>query len=537
MQQHNLLQGSAEWHAFRRQHYTASDAPSMLGISPHKTRAELLREKATGIAPEVTPAQQRGFDLGHELEAAARPVAEAIVGEELYPVVGSAGKLAASFDGLTMLGDTAFEHKTLNQSLRYEWDEARGDHLPEHYRAQMEQQLLVSGAERALFMASERAADGTLISKHCWYASDPAMRERITAGWAQFERDLQNWQPEAAPATVQAAPVPSLPAVVVQVRGSPTVSGNLSAFGDALRAFIARIPARPETDQEFAAADAACKTLKKAEDALEQAESSALAQISDVEAMRRAVADLRSLARSTRLATEKLVKAEKEARKTARVMQARQQFAQRVQELQGQVQGICLRVSEPDWAGAIKGLSSLASIDEKLTAALLAGQAEAEAAARRVAENLKQLDAVPEYALLFADRAELVHKDAETLALIIAQRIEAYRRQQEQQAARQAQEAAAQAAAAAASPAQPEPTPAPQPAQQPAACPDEPPSLKLGEINQRLAPLSVTAEGLRQFGFEPAGKDRRAVLYHACQWPAMCSAIVRHVQAAVSVTA
>ena len=54
MQQHNLIQGSAEWHAFRRQHYTASDAPAMLGISPYKTRAELLREKATGITPEIT---------------------------------------------------------------------------------------------------------------------------------------------------------------------------------------------------------------------------------------------------------------------------------------------------------------------------------------------------------------------------------------------------------------------------------------------------------------------------------------------------
>lgn len=42
----------------------------------------------------------------------------------------------------------------------------------------------------------------------------------------------------------------------------------------------------------------------------------------------------------------------------------------------------------------------------------------------------------------------------------------------------------------------------------------------------------MTAEGLRQLGFEPAGKDHRTVLYHARQWPAMCAAIVRHVQAA-----
>ena len=73
-------------------------------------------------------------------------------------------------------------------------------------------------------------------------------------------------------------------------------------------------------------------------------------------------------------------------------------------------------------------------------------------------------------------------------------------------------------------------------AEPPAAQPETPPTLRLGEINQRIAPLSITAEGMAQLGFEPAGKDRRAVLYHACQWPAMCAAIVLHVQAASGLT-
>jgi predicted phage-related endonuclease len=112
MQTHDLVQGSDAWHAHRLQHWNASDAPAMMGCSPHKTRTQLLQELQSGITADVDPATQRRFDDGHRFEALARPLAEAILGEDLYPVTGSLGKLSASFDGLTMAEDTAFEHKT-----------------------------------------------------------------------------------------------------------------------------------------------------------------------------------------------------------------------------------------------------------------------------------------------------------------------------------------------------------------------------------------------------------------------------------------
>ena len=103
MKTHNLTQGSPEWLAYRATHFNASDAPAMLGCSPHKTRTELMHEMHTGLTPEVDAATQRIFDDGHRFEALARPLAEAIIGEELYPVVGSLGKLSASFDFLSCL--------------------------------------------------------------------------------------------------------------------------------------------------------------------------------------------------------------------------------------------------------------------------------------------------------------------------------------------------------------------------------------------------------------------------------------------------
>ena len=578
----DLQQGTRAWVEHRATALNASDAPVMLGVSPYSTRQELIHERATGIVnAEIDPATAKRFADGHRFEALARPLAEQIVGEELFPVVGKSGKYSASFDGLTLLEDTAFEHKLLGQRLRDAMVEGcTGADLPLDYQVQMEHQLMVSGAERVLFMASKWDDGGNLIEeRHCWYAPNPELRARIIAGWEQFEADVAAYVPEDRPAPVTAAPVESLPAVVVQVQGALTVAGNLPAFGQALRSFIERIPLKPATDQQFADAEAACKALKKAEDALTQAEDGALAQISDVELMRRTVSDLKDLARRTRLATEKLVKAEKDARRTEKVMAARAEFDKHVARLQTDIKGVRLIVPMPDFGGAIKGLSSLASIDDKLTAALISGKAEANALAGRIANNLKTIDSVPQYAHLFTDRQDLATKDYEVLELLMQKRVDAEQarieaereriRQEEErkaqaaaeqaaeaerqriraeeqakakaeaQAAReaQAQQAIQQAAEPAAAPAAQReqldadprfaavvagapaaPAPAPWDA-------DEAATLKLGDVNARLTPIQVTADGLRELGIEPAGRDKRAVLYSESQFVAICEAI------------
>ena len=54
---------------------------------------------------------------------------------------------------------------------------------------------------------------------------------------------------------------------------------------------------------------------------------------------------------------------------------------------------------------------------------------------------------------------------------------------------------------------------------------DEAPTLKLGDVNARLTPIQVTADGLRELGIEPAGRDKRAVLYSESQFTVICEAI------------
>jgi putative phage-type endonuclease len=155
MKTHNLTQGSPEWLAYRSTHFNASDAPAMLCVSPYKTRTELLHELHTGLSPEIDAATQRRFDAGHAAEAAARPLAESEIGEDLYQIVGSLEidglPLSASFDGLTMAEDIVWEHKLMNVNLA----ESLADGvIPDSYHPQLEQQLMVSGAGKALFMAT-----------------------------------------------------------------------------------------------------------------------------------------------------------------------------------------------------------------------------------------------------------------------------------------------------------------------------------------------------------------------------------------------
>ena len=560
MQIVNLPQGSPEWLAHRAKHLNASDAPAMMGCSPYKTRSQLLKEIATGLSADVDAATQRRFDDGHRFEALARPLAEKIVGEELYPCVGALGRYSASFDGLTMDESIAFEHKTLNNTLRScMLPHATGLDLPLVYRVQMEHQLMVSGADRVLFMATRWAEDCTLLEeRHAWYFADPDLRQALVDGWEQLEKDVASYVPASAGEPAKAEAVESLPAVSVRLDGALSVAGNLPTFAEALKAFIAKIPAKPATDSDFATVDAACKALKKAEEALDAAEQNALASITDVEAMRRAVADCRKLARDTRLASEKLVERRKAEMKEQAVMAARRALQEHVDALSEELAPIRLQLPSVDFALAIKGLRSIASMQDALDNELASGKIAADAQARLIRANRSAMEA-SEASHLFPDFAAVCTKPADDFSNLVTsrkaaeqQRVELEReRIRAEEAARLEREAAEKAKAEAAANASADTdetvsdtaammkaTPISgwgiQPigmATRPAGCVrqveaqemDEAPTLKLGEINARLG-YTVTAEFLAMQGFL-AVQERNAKLYRESDFESICEAI------------
>lgn len=561
-----LTQGSELWHAHRATSRNASDASAMMGCSPYKTRAQLLKERATGITPEVNARTQARFDRGHEIEALARPIAEDMVGEPLSPVIGTTddGYLSASFDGLTFGGELVFECKSWNEKKAAD---VRNGIVPAADYWQCVQQLIVSGAEEVLYMVTDGTPENTVTTR---MTLDEADAEVLLAGWRQFDSDLAAWTPADEPAApVVAAPIEALPAVVVQVQGALTVAGNLPAFGEALRGFIERIPTKPATDQEFADAEAACKALKKAEDALTQAEESALAQVGDVEVMRRTVSDLKNLARTTRLATEKLVTAEKEARKLALVQEAQAAMIEHIlglnRELASHGAGSLPPPAPGSFAPCIKGLKSLESMTDKLRAELMTRKAEADTTARRLRENRQTLRREDgDWIFLFADFTQVGTKAAEDFAALAHLRIsqhqqaeaarieaEAKARAEREAAAkleedrrriRAEEQAKAQAEAEAQAARESLERQAKQQAQELVHIARELDAekhqtehaktgerLTLGQINAMLAPISINAAGLAELGFTPVATEKAAKLYAEADFPIICAAIVRHV--------
>lgn len=428
---HDFAQHTPEWIAHRAAHDNASDAPTMMGESPYQTRTEFLHGRFTGIAQEFDAATQRRFDDGHRFEALARELAEAIIGQGLSPVIGSQedGRLSASFDGITMDDSVNWEHKTLNDAIRAAIEAAD---LPVYLRIQMEQQLLVSGAERCLFSATKWDQDGSLLEeKHLWYSPDLELRARIVAGWEQFHKDLAAYvPPEYIPASI-AAPIRDLPTITYKMHGT-SLSTNLNEdVRPAILALVEQSKRPLETDQDFADLDALCKKFKLAEDQCELVKNQAVGEIKDVAAFGRDLQELADLMRQARLTGEKAVKTEKESRKATMVAKANSDYADHVAGLQTEITGIRLHslLKAPDFGLAVKGLKSLTSMQDALDNALAnEGKVKADAAAKDVRDKLAWCKTEADgMSMLFPDLQAIIGMEMEAFKAVIKNRIHEHR--------------------------------------------------------------------------------------------------------------
>lgn len=606
-------QGSPAWHAARAKHFCASEAAAALGLSKYTTRDELLRQKATGLAEEVSPAKQRLFDAGHQAEALARPIAEGIAGTEFFPVVATREvegmPLLASFDGIDLLDEVTWEHKLLNDSLV---QQVQAGDLEPHYWLQLEHQLLVSGAQRALFTTSDGTPEGT---HPLWYESKPERRAQLIAGWKQFAVDLAAWvPPEAKPTPVVGKTPDNLPALLIQVTGAVTASNLPEYKAHALEVFKG-INRTLSTDQDFATAESTVKWCADVESRLAAAKEHALSQTATIDELFRTIDDISAEARRTRLELDKLVKARKEEIRGEIV-------AGGVAALREHIASLNTRLGKPympqvpaDFAGVIKGKRTVDSLRSAVNDELARAKIEASAIADRIQINMGTLrELASAHAFLFADTATIVLKQPEDLTMLVKARVaehqaaeqarldaerERIRKEEADRADREAreklaaEERAAQAAITQAAKAETlHPAVAADlgtlvreqhaeavagldaqqvigTAQRMAAaatycceqgeqqglvgkaCDDcaeasagyqaamfapkertGPPTLRIGTIKERLGHMTVTAEDLRALGFEPAGRERAAPLYHDDDFPEICEAIAAQALAA-----
>jgi len=194
-------QGSESWKAWRRSMFPASEAPEAAGVG-YGSAAKYLREYGQE-KPAPNDFTQSLFNLGHQAEAAALPIAEERIGEKLSPCVGViepqdfpkgtsaeivealTPRLSASFDGIDLDGKVIWEHKLWSQKIAEAHD--AGKMIPKH-TLQIQQQLMISGASTAYFMASDPRKDIEPI----WIevAPDLHVQEQILSVWMEFLKKL-----------------------------------------------------------------------------------------------------------------------------------------------------------------------------------------------------------------------------------------------------------------------------------------------------------------------------------------------------------
>lgn len=374
--------------------------------------------KHTGLPREFSDwVQTNVLDYGHEVEAQARANFEQLIGEDLYAVTYSKGRLSASCDGLTMAGTKAWEHKQWNEALARS---VRLGVLPEEHQPQCQQVMLVTDADELIFGVSDGTPEKMV---HMVVRPDPVWQERIVAGWRQFHFDLDNYELPAAVAPAPVGKVPeTLPALLVTVHGAVTAS-NLAEFKATALAAIRSVNRELTTDAHFADADKAVKWCTDVESRLAAAKEHALSQTATIDALFKTMDDISSEARQVRLDLEKLVKARKESIRGEIVASAVQAFTKHVRELNASLGRVQLPAIHAEFAGVIKSKRTVASLQDAVDTELARVKIEASQVHLRMDANLRTIDAQEAHAFLFNDVAALVLKAPDDLALLIRSRI------------------------------------------------------------------------------------------------------------------
>jgi len=438
MQTHNLQQGSSEWHEFRANHFGASEASVMLGISPHITRTDLLEFKKTGKIKEHNDFTKKIFQKGHEAEELARQILDD-QGLDFYPVTCSLGRLSASCDGLTLDRSLAFEHKLYTDNLAAQ---VKLGSIPEYYMAQCQQILMVTEADKLIFVCS----DGTQTN---WAETevypDQSWFDRIKSGWEQFEKDLKMYEPKEFEDKPEPAAIMQLPALSVYTKGDIVVHGNLDIFKEASDKYIASINRDLKTDEDFVNAEATIKRCKEVEQTIKTAKLSIIGGISSVDEATRVLDYIDDSHAKIRLTLEKLVKSQKENIKKNIIDAAFMLCADHANNISNEFKNINFLhlvtfLSRQNFETECKGLRTLASLHNAVDTEVAAIKIKLNDLAMIIRKNLSHL---PDDLSIFRDLQSIITKPEEDFKLLVESRIADQKRKEEEATQRAVSEASA----------------------------------------------------------------------------------------------
>ena len=182
-----LVQGTPAWHAHRAQFRNASESAAVMGLSPWQTPYQLWQVRTGRMEVPVTAPMRHGT----EMEPKARAAYEEQTGLIMQPLVLTDGDYSASLDGITLEGDLLLEvkcpYKGQSSSL---WQAVSVGEVPEHYRIQVQHQLMVAGATLAHLWVFD-GSEGILVE----IRRDEATVAAIRAAWDVFQKYLDSDTP------------------------------------------------------------------------------------------------------------------------------------------------------------------------------------------------------------------------------------------------------------------------------------------------------------------------------------------------------
>lgn len=180
-----LVQGSDEWLKFRNNKIGASDAPIIMGKSPHTTPYQLWQIKMGLLKVEDNDAMRKG----RELEPVARRKFIDLTGWEVFPAVAVHEEIeymSASFDGISPCGKIMLEIKVAGKQ---DHEMAMDGIVPPKYEDQLQQQLEVNKTAECVFYFSYKT-DGSY--KMLQIERDPKRIEEIKKEEKTFWDCMQN---------------------------------------------------------------------------------------------------------------------------------------------------------------------------------------------------------------------------------------------------------------------------------------------------------------------------------------------------------
>ena len=182
-----LVQGTPEWHQHRAQFRNASESAAVMGLNPWQTPYGLWLVRTGRMTVPVTAPMAHGTAM----EPAARAAYEEKTGSVMQPLVLTEGDYSASLDGITLEGDLIVEIKCPYKGKASAlWQAASVGEVPEHYRIQVQHQLMVSGATSAQLWVFD-GSTGLLVE----IQRDEATMEAIKVAWDQFQPYLDTDTP------------------------------------------------------------------------------------------------------------------------------------------------------------------------------------------------------------------------------------------------------------------------------------------------------------------------------------------------------